>query len=167
MTTSAAFSTLRREVAELIEAGQIAERDGNRPLARSNLERALRTLRRDEGEHAPAIIRRIAGSYIDDGIFDAALDSLAAAQHLSRARGDISGVAQAVNQMASANMQRGDLDAAEALFHKAQALAETANDVLLEAMVAQNLGIVAGLRRQLDAALLQDPHQQRAAARDA
>jgi putative nucleotidyltransferase with HDIG domain len=144
---------LRREVAALVEAGQVAERDVNRSLARSNYERALRMLHRDEGEFAPMIIRRIARSYIDDGLFDAALDCLAAAQHLSRARGDTAGVAQAVNQMASANMQRGDLDSAEALFNKAQALAETANDAPLEAMVAQNLGIVASMRGNLDAAL--------------
>jgi putative nucleotidyltransferase with HDIG domain len=154
MTTPVtAFAALRREVFELIEAGQREERAGNRALARSNFERALRMLRRDEGEYAPPLIRRIARSYIDDGIYDAALDCLAAAQHLSRARGDMSGVAHAVNQMGSANMQRGDLDTAEALFHRAQALAEAGNDAPLEAMVAQNLGIVASMRGNLDAAL--------------
>jgi putative nucleotidyltransferase with HDIG domain len=144
---------LRREVSELVEAGRIAELNGDRAVARGNFERAIRMLRRDEGEFAPPLIRRIARSYIDDGIFDAALDCLAAAQHLSRARGDTSGVAHAVNQMATANLQRGDLDSAEALYHKAQALAEASNDAPLEAMVAQNLGIVAGLRGNLDASL--------------
>lgn len=152
MITPIGCSALRCELADLIEAGQHAERDGNRPLARSNFERALRMLRRDEGEHAPALIRRIARSYVDDGLFDAALDCLAAAQHLSRARGDTAGVAHAVNQMASANMQRGDLDSAEALFRRAQALAGSANDAPLEAMVAENLGIVATMRVNLDAA---------------
>lgn len=154
MTTPVtAFAALRREVFELIEAAQREERAGNRAHARSSFERALRMLRRDEGEYAPPLIRRIARSYIDDGIYDAALDCLAAAQHLSRARGDMSGVAHAVNQMGSANMQRGDLDTAEALFHRAQALAEAASDAPLEAMVAQNLGIVASMRGNLDAAL--------------
>jgi putative nucleotidyltransferase with HDIG domain len=153
VSTPQPFAALRAEVAVLVEAARKADRDGDRPLARSNYERAIRMLRRDESEFAPAIIRRIARSYIDDGIFDAALDCLAAAQHLSRARGDTSGVAHAVNQMATANLQRGDLDAAEALYNKAQALAETANDAPLEAMVAQNLGIVAEVRGNLDAAL--------------
>ena len=153
MSTPQPFAALRAEVAALVEAAKKAERDGNRPLSRSNYERAIRALRREEAEHAPALIRRIARSYIDDGIYDAALDCLAAAQHLSRARGDTAGVAAAVNQMATANLQRGDLETAEALYYKAQALAETANDSLLEAVVAQNLGIVAGMRGNLDAAL--------------
>jgi putative nucleotidyltransferase with HDIG domain len=153
VSTPQPFSALRSEVAALVEAAKKAERDGNRPLSRSNYERAIRALRREESEHAPALIRRIARSYIDDGIYDAALDCLAAAQHLSRARGDTAGVAAAVNQMATANLQRGDLEAAEALYNKAQALAETAGDTFLEAVVAQNLGIVAGMRGNLDAAL--------------
>lgn len=137
----------------LVEQARKADRDGLRALARSSYERAIRMLRRDEAEFVPTLIRRIARSYIDDGIFDAALDCLAAAQHLSRARGDTAGVAHAVNQMATANLQRGDLDSAEALYHKAQALAEAAGDASLEAMVSQNLGILAGQRGNLDAAL--------------
>jgi putative nucleotidyltransferase with HDIG domain len=153
VSTPQPFAALRPSVAALVEAAKKAERDGDRPLSRSNYERAIRALGRDEAEFVPALIRRIARSYIDDGIYEAALDCLAAAQHLSRARGDTAGVAHAVNQMATANLQRGDLESAEALYHKAQALAETAGDVPLEAMVAQNLGIVAGLRGNLDAAL--------------
>jgi putative nucleotidyltransferase with HDIG domain len=153
MSAPQPFAALRPEVAALVEAAQRAERDGDRPLSRSNYERAIRLLRRDESEFVPALIRRIARSYIDDGIYDAALDCLAAAQHLSRARGDTAGVAHAVSLMAGANLQRGDIEAADALYNKAQGLAETANDAQLEAIVAQNLGIVAKLRGNLDAAL--------------
>src|SRR5690242_3633229 len=99
MSTPQPFAALRPEVAALVEAGRRAEREGDRALSRSNYERAIRALHREEAEFIPALIRRIARSYIDDGIFDAALDCLAAAQHLSRARGDIAGVAAAVNQM--------------------------------------------------------------------
>ena len=154
MSTPLPFAALRPEVAALVEQARKADRDGQRALARSSYERAIRMLGRDEAELVPTLIRRIARSYIDDGIFDAALDCLAAAQHLSRARGDTAGVAHAVNQMATANLQRGDLESAEALYHKAQALAETAGDASLEAMVSQNLGILAGLRGNLDAALI-------------
>jgi putative nucleotidyltransferase with HDIG domain len=152
-TTPQPFAALRPEVAALVDEAKQAERRGDRALSRSHYERALRMLRRDEGEVAPSLIRRIARSYIDDGFYDAALDCLAGAQHLSRSRGDTAGVAHAVNLMASANMQRGDLDAAEALFHRAQALAEAANDSLLEAIIAQNLGIVTSMRGNLEAAL--------------
>lgn len=146
MITPSAFVAPRREVAELVEAAQKAEREGNGPLARSNYERAIRKLRRDEGEFAPPLIRRIAHSYIDDGVFDAALDCLAAAQHLSRARGDTAGVAHAVNLMATANLQRGDIESADALFRKAQALASVANDTRLEEMVAQGLAAISRMR---------------------
>jgi putative nucleotidyltransferase with HDIG domain len=153
MKTPPAFAGLRSEVAEVVEAAQKAEREGNRALGRGTYERAIRMLTRDEGEFVPGLIRRIARSYIDDGMFDAALDCLAAAQHLSRARGDTVGVARAFNQMGGANLQRGDLESAEALYNKAQALAESGNDRQLEAMVSQNLGIVAGMRGKLDTAL--------------
>jgi putative nucleotidyltransferase with HDIG domain len=147
------FAALRADVITVVEAGRKADRDGDRALSRSHYERAIRMLGRDEAEHVPMLIRRIARSYIDDGIFDAALDCLAAAQHLSRARGDTLGVAHAVNQMATAHLQRGDLESAQALYHKAQALAEAAGDSPLEAMVAQNLGIVSGMRGNAEAAL--------------
>lgn len=152
MKTPSAFAAMRREVADIVEAAQKAEREGNRAEARSSYERAIRTLARDEGEFVPGLIRRIARSYVDDGIFDAALDCLAAAQHLSRARGDTLGVAHAMNQMGDANLQRGDLESAEALYHKAQVLAEAANDASLEATVADNLGVIAGMRSKLGAA---------------
>lgn len=110
MTTPSAFTAMRREVAVVVDAAQKAERKGNRAEARALYERSMRMLARDEGEYVPTLIRRIAVSYIDDGMFDAALDCLAAAQHLSRARGDTSGVAHALNQMGGANLQRGDLE---------------------------------------------------------
>src|SRR3954454_20414633 len=98
-TPHTAFATLRKDVAIIVEAGRKAELGGDRAVARSNFERAIRMLRKDEAEYAPVLIRNIARCYILDGMFDAALDCLAAAQHLSRARGDTSGVAHAVNQM--------------------------------------------------------------------
>ena len=146
MNTPPEFGAMREEVAELVERAQAAEREGRRSVARGSYEKAIRMLARDEGALVPTLIRRIARSYIDDGMFDAALDCLAAAQHLSRARGDTSGIAHAMNLMAIANLRRGDLDTAELMYQKAHALAEAAADSRLEAMVAQNLGIIAGVR---------------------
>jgi len=137
---------MRREVADIAAAAQKADGEGNRREARSSYERAIRMLTRDESEFAPALIRRIARSYTDDKMFDAAIDCLAAAQHLSRARGDTSGVAHAMNQMGDATLQRGDLEGAEAMYNKAQVLAVAAADAQLEAMVRQNLAVVAGMR---------------------
>ena len=59
MNTPSPFAALRPEIATLVEAGQTEERAGNRKQARSNFERAIRMLRRDEGEFVPAMIRRI------------------------------------------------------------------------------------------------------------
>src|SRR5258708_39209859 len=100
-------------------------------------------LARDEGALVPTLIRRIARSYIDDGMFDAALDCLAAAQHLSRARGDTSGIAHAMNLMAIANLRRGDLDSAELIYQKAHVLAEAAAAPLVETVGADH-GSIAG-----------------------
>jgi tetratricopeptide (TPR) repeat protein len=135
-----------------VERAESADREGSRPVARGTYERAIRMLTRDEGGFAPTIIRRIARSYIDDEMFDAALDCLAAAQHLSRARGDTSGVAHAMILMAIANLRRGDLDTAEMLYQKAHALAEASGDSRLEAMVTQDLGFIADMRGKSGAA---------------
>jgi putative nucleotidyltransferase with HDIG domain len=151
--TPSPFGALRRQVAEVVALAQKAEKEGNRAMARGLNERAIRMLTPDESEYVPALIRRVARSYIDDGMFEAALDCLAAAQHLSRARGDTAGVAHAFNLMGIANLNRGDLESAEALYNKAQALAEAVGDLSLEAMVSQNLGIAAGMRGRHDVAL--------------
>jgi putative nucleotidyltransferase with HDIG domain len=155
MTSPLDPERLSPAVATLLEEAQRSDRAGQREIARRRYETALYLLRPGEGDPAaaPAIVRRIARSYVDDGQFDDALDCLTAALGMSESLGDRSGIAHAVNLMAITNGHRGDLDEAERLYAQAVVLAAEAGDERLRAMVSQNLGIAASMRGDLRAAL--------------
>jgi putative nucleotidyltransferase with HDIG domain len=140
-------------IATLIEEAQRSERAGQREIARRRYETALYLLRAGDGVVASAIVRRVARSYIDEGQFDAALDCLAAALAMAEALRDTSGIAHAMNWMATTLVMRGDVDEGERLYASALAHAHNADDVLLTAMISQNLGILASMRGDLHAAL--------------
>ena len=140
-------------IATLIEEAQRSDRAGRREIARRRYETALYLLRAGDGVVASAIVRRVARSYIDEGQFDAALDCLAAALGMAEALGDTSGIAHAMNWMATTHVMRGDVDDAERLYARALAHAHNADDMLLTAMISQNLGILASMRGDLHAAL--------------
>ncbi len=146
-------SALAPAVAALIDEAQRSERAGQREIARRKYEMALYLLRPGEGATATAIIRRIARAYIDDGQSDAALDCLSAALGMSECLDEISGRAHAFNLMAISHVLRGGLDDAERLYADALAFATTARDEQLTAMIAQNLGIIASMRGDFEAAL--------------
>ncbi len=145
--------SISRAAAVLVEEAQRLERAGQRDAARQQYEAALGQLRSVDATAAPAIVRRIARSYTDDGQHDAALDCLAAALAMSEALDDRAGVAHATNSAGSVHLLRGDLDAAARLSAEALLHAKSAGDVLLEAMTSQNLGIIASMRGDLNAAL--------------
>jgi len=140
-------------VATLLEEAQRSDRAGQREIARRRYEAALYLLKPGDAAAAPAIVRRIARSYVDDGQFDVALDCLTAALGMAESIGDKSGIAHAVNLMAITNGHRGDLDEAERLYAQALVLAVEAGDERLKAMVSQNLGIAASMRGDPRAAL--------------
>jgi len=141
------------DVEELIEKAQQSERSGRRELSRQCYEAALCLLRPGDGAAAVTIVRRLTRSYIDDGQFDLAFDCCELALAIADALGDATGLAHATNLLAIAHMQRGDLDDAERDFSHASDLAIQARDPQLSAMIAQNLGIIASLRGDLEAAL--------------
>lgn len=142
-------------VATLLEEAQRSDRAGQREIARRRYEAALYLLRPNDGDGAaaPAIVRRIARSYVDDGQFEDAFDCLTAALGMSECLGDRTGIAHAVNLMAITHGHRGDLDEAEKLYAQALVLAAEAGDERLQAMVSQNLGIAASMRGDQRAAL--------------
>jgi putative nucleotidyltransferase with HDIG domain len=142
-------------VTALVEQAQRSERSGRRELSRQYYESALYLLRGDEGEGetASSILRRIARTYMDDGMFDVALDCLVAARAVSEAMADLSGVAHAVNSMATAYLLRGELDQAAAIYEEAQDAAAAAGDDRLRAMISQNRGIIASMRGECLSAL--------------
>ena len=140
-------------IATLIDEAQRSDRAGQREIARRRYEAALYLLQDGDGAIASAIVRRVARSYIDEGQLDAALDCLAAALGIAEARGETSGIAHAMNWMATAQVLRGDVDEGERLYASALAHANEADDTLLTAMISQNLGILASMRGDLHAAL--------------
>ena len=152
MTQRASFE-LAPSVATLVERAQAAERSGRRELSRQHYETALYRLAKGDGEIASSILRRIARTHVDDGQFDVALDCLAAALAVSEALGETTGVAHAYNSMAGCNLLRGNLDEAVTLYARAQEFAVQTGEDRLRAMIAQNLGIIASMRGDLNAAL--------------
>ena len=140
-------------IATLVEEAQRADRAGQREIARRRYETALYLLRAGDGAVAAAITRRVARSYIDDGEFEVALDCLAGALAVAEALHDTSGIAHAMNWMATARVMRGDVDDGEQLYARALSHATAADDVLLTAMISQNLGILASMRGDLRSAL--------------
>ena len=152
-TAASPLAPVSSTASALMEEAHDAEKAGRREVARRRFESVLYLLAATEGGVASTILRRIARTYIDDGNFEAALDCASAAEGVSEALGDDSGVAYAYNLKAGAYLQRGEHESAEDEFLKARAMAARAGDGRLLAMIAQNLGIIANTRGDLDAAL--------------
>jgi putative nucleotidyltransferase with HDIG domain len=134
-------------VAALLEEGHRAELSGRRQMARQRYESALYLLRDpSDGPLSAAILRRVGRTYVDDGDAAAAADCLAAALAVAEACNSVSEIARTVNVMANSYWQRGLLEEAEPLYHKASRMARDAGDEHLVAMVEQNLGVVASMR---------------------
>lgn len=137
----------------LIEEAERADRAGQREIARRRYETALYLLRGRDGLAASLILRRVAHSYIDDGLLDLALDCLEAALGVAEANSAEADVAHATNLMGNVHLLRGEFEAAEPMYARALALAKSTRETALEAMVLQNLGVVASMRDDLAAAL--------------
>jgi putative nucleotidyltransferase with HDIG domain len=140
-------------IATLLEEAMRSEQAGQRELARRRYESVLYLLRDGDGPTASGVLRRVARTYIDDGQFDAALDCAAAALAVAEALDEDSEIAHAINMTAIAHWQRGDLESAERLYRDARDVAVRARDERLQAMIAQNLGIIANMRGDLAGAL--------------
>lgn len=137
--------------AQLVAEAEVAERAGQRELARRQYERALR-LSHDSAASS-TLMRRIARSYCDDGQLDVALDCLDAALGSAEAHGAYGDIAHAQNLIGNILLMRGDYASAEPMYARALRLAAETGDQQLEAMVAQNLGVIASMRGDLPTAL--------------
>ncbi|HXT14681.1 MAG TPA: HD domain-containing phosphohydrolase [Gemmatimonadaceae bacterium] len=153
MSTGATKAELSPAVATLLERAQQSERSGRRELSRQYYESALYLLRLGDGEHAATIMRRIARTYADDGVYDVALDCFEAALASAEARSDSSGAAHAINGLAVVHLIRGDLDEATSLYTRAKTFVTPAGEPQLDAMITQNLGIIASMRGELEVAI--------------
>ena len=141
-------------VAGYIEAARAAERVGQRHLARSHYEEALRSLTRgDELPTATTILRWIAGSHFADANHGAAEDCVTAAIATAEAWDDSLAVGYAVNMLGMFRWQQGELDEAVRLYNDARERAVRAGDAKLAAITAQNLGVIANIRGDFARAL--------------
>lgn len=138
----------------LLAEAQRAESAGQREVARRRYESALYLIGTPErARESSRILRRVGWLYLLDGELEIGLDTLGAALAVAECHGDESSVAHATNAIAIGHWQRGDLDEAERLYREAARRARDAGEAQLEAMVEQNLGIIAGIRGDIPAAL--------------
>ena len=150
----------------LIEQAHALEHAGQRVEARALLERALRTDDRlngapppgtpegSQGSRASSILRWIARTYQADAMFDEAIDCLEAAVAVAEIDDDQLALGHAQNLHAIVHWRLGNLDEARRLYLSARDHGTTVGDTRLTAMTAQNLGVIASIRGDLDQALL-------------
>jgi putative nucleotidyltransferase with HDIG domain len=135
------------ELQRLIDAGEAAEREGQRQRARSLYEQALYALREPgQAPLAGSLLRWIARSHMEEGSADLAVEIAALALQVSELADDRAGVAHANNVLGYCAFERGELAEAEALYSLARTQARAAGDALLLAMAEQNAGTVANIR---------------------
>lgn len=139
---------------ELIDRAQEAERKGRRVHAREFYEAALARLpEARSGAQSSELLRWIARTHIGDGDLDLALECSETALAIAEAHGQVGAVGHAMNSLASIRWQQGSLDEAERLYNVARDRAVEAGEVKLSAMTAQNLGIIANIRGDIQTAL--------------
>ena len=145
---------MRKDVPELIEKGKLAEREGRRDEARRLFEEALHALgSASNAAMASALLRWIGRTYHTDGDHAAAIDCLEAALCVAELSGDQAAAGHAINLQAIVHWRLGELDQAEHLYSRARETALVAGEQWLAAMTAQNLGVIANIRGDLDRAL--------------
>jgi putative nucleotidyltransferase with HDIG domain len=137
-----------------VRAAQEAERSGRPREARDHFEAALKALTHaGEADLAAKLLRWIAWTLTNEGDAEAALDCLEAAEAVARANGDDFALASALNTRAGTLFSLGRLDEAEEMFERVRSLAVAVRELKLEAIAHQNLGSVASIRGDLEAAL--------------
>ena len=130
------------------------EREANRSRARENYEHALVELREEpRTDLASSIIRWIGRTHLDDGDLDAASDCFLAARTVAERQEDLSVIAHSVHCEALVHHLRGELDRAVEKYEWAQKRARLVGEAKLDAMIHQNLGVIANLRGDLSSAL--------------
>ena len=145
---------MTKQVNDLIERGKVAEREGRRDDARRLFEEALHGLGSStHASTASALLRWIGRTYHTDGDHIAALDCLEAALSVAELSGDQASAGHAINLQAIVHWRQGELDEAEALYVRARETALVAGEQWLAAMTAQNLGVIANIRGDLERAL--------------
>lgn len=135
-----------------IDAAKQAEREGRWIDASMYYERAIRDPAISMDRRLSAL-RWLGRAYVEQGDAGAALDVLEAAMAAAAQAGDPSAVAQALNVTAIAHQAAGDLDRATSQYQLARNIAESIGEKGHVAMIDQNLGTIASIRGDTNAAL--------------
>jgi putative nucleotidyltransferase with HDIG domain len=135
-----------------IEAAKRAEREGRWPDACAEYELVIRDPTADTAVRLSAM-RWLGRAYIEKGDRGAALDVLEGAMAAAIQCGHPAAAAQALNVMAIAHQSSGDLDLATQTYQVARNVAESHGESALLPMIDQNLGTVASIRGDSQAAL--------------
>ena len=131
---------------ELVDRAHEAEKRGQRNTARDYFEAALWRLREASDAAPSRLVRSIARCWQVDAEYEEAFDCLTAAEAIAEAHADESAIGHAINVRGIIHWQRGELDAAQALYRQALDIALRVSDTRLAAMAAQNMGVVANVR---------------------
>jgi diguanylate cyclase (GGDEF)-like protein/putative nucleotidyltransferase with HDIG domain len=131
---------------ELVDRAHEAQKRGQRNAARDYFEAALWRLREANDTSPSRLVRSIARCWQVDAQYDEAFDCLTAAEAIAEAHADESAIGHAINVRGIIHWQRGELDAAQALYRQALDIALRVSDTRLAAMAAQNMGVVANVR---------------------
>ncbi|MFN8581598.1 MAG: tetratricopeptide repeat protein [Gemmatimonadaceae bacterium] len=139
---------------ELLALGEQHERRGEGARAREAYELAIwRIGESSTPGRTSSVMRWIARTWQLEANYDAALDCLTAAEAVAEAGGDTVAFGHALNMRGVVHWQRGELDIAQTLYRRALDVARATSDARLAATTAQNLGVVANVRGDYDAAL--------------
>ncbi len=141
------------EARRLAGEARDAEQRGDHESARDGFERAAALLGEPPDPLLADLLRWSGNASLQLGRTDRAEERYRRSLAVAEACGHVGGRAHALNCMAVAAQRRGDAEAAERTYHSAALLAVQAGDRLLQGMVEHNLGILANVRGEWDAAL--------------
>ncbi len=135
---------------ELLQAGREAEQTGDLGLALARYEAALAAAPVEASPTRRAeLFRAIARLHLRRGDTLDALNASEQGLQLAEKGGDAEYIIIALNMVAAAAQQRGDLERAEKMYVRAAAMADALGQKALAATVKQNLATLASIRGDL------------------
>jgi hypothetical protein len=99
------------------------------------------------------LLRRIAGTHLEEGDCAAAVDALNTAVSVARETEDLSRMAAALNMMGIVEKRQGNLTEGVSLLDQARVLAVAVEDLQTLSRIDQNLGTIANIRGNYSGAL--------------
>ena len=131
---------------ELLQAGREAEQLGDLGLALVRYEAALAVTPADGAARRSELFRALARVHLKRGDYLDALNASERSLEHAEQGGEAEYIIAALNMVAAAAQNRGDLDRAEVMYARAAAMADALGQTALAATVKQNLATLASIR---------------------